>query len=149
MWRLLAAAVLLVPVMLGSACTPHPQPAYEERDQPVSIEDLRILDRADQLLASEANWNRKDTRECPSGASTLSLYCALHAACIEVIGTYDHRRPALQEVRFAIESVSGGREFEHRLMEFNNLPETTFADVKKVLALARANVASRLPKPND
>ena len=51
---------------------------------------------------------------------------------------------ALQEVRFAIEDVTGGREFEHRLMDFNNLPETTFEDVKEVLAVARRRVAARL-----
>ena len=149
MWRYLAASFLLVSVTLGSACDTEPQPAYEERGQPVSIEDLEILDRADQLLANETIWNRNDTRECPSGASTLSLYCALYAACTEVLGTYDHRRVAIQEVRFGIESVSGGREFEHRLMDFNNLPETTFSDVKKVLALARANVATRLTKSKN
>jgi hypothetical protein len=76
------------------------------------------------------------------------LFCALQAASIEVLGQYDHRRVALQEVRFAIERVSGGREFEHRLMDFNNLPGTTFDDIKKVLTMARENVASRLSNPN-
>jgi len=61
-----------------------------------------------------------------------------------VLGNYDHRRVALQEVRFAIEEVSGGREFEHRLMDFNNLPQTRFADIKRVLAIARERVAARL-----
>jgi hypothetical protein len=50
----------------------------------------------------------------------------------------------MQEVRFAIEDVTGGREFEHRLMDFNNLEETTFADIKRVLFIARERVAARL-----
>jgi hypothetical protein len=119
-------------------------PAYEDRDQSVSVTDVEILDKANALLVSESDWNRKDTRECPPDAQTLSLFCALHEASIEVLGSYDHRRVALQEVRFAIEEVSGGRDFEHRLMDFNNLPATTFSDIKKVLAMARAKVAARL-----
>jgi len=61
-----------------------------------------------------------------------------------VMRSDDHRRVALQEVRFAIEEVSGGREFEHRLMDFNNLAETSIGDVRKVLAIARSRVAERL-----
>ena len=126
------------------ACAGCATPAYEDREQPVSVEDLQILDRADALLASESDWNRHDTRECQPGATTLSLFCALQQACVDVLGQYDHRRVALQEVRFAIEDVSGGREFEHRLMDFNNLPETTFGDLKRVLEIARDKVAARL-----
>lgn len=127
-----------------SGCATAPIPAYEDRDQPVSLKDLVILDRASDLLSSESAWNRNDTRECPADAKTLSLFCALQKASIEVIGTYDHRRAALQDVRFAIEDVTKGREFEHRLMDFNNLPETQFSDIKDVLAAARSKVATRL-----
>jgi len=139
-----ALGVLL---MALAGCATAPVPAYEDRDQPVSTIDVEILDRASALLASESDWNRNDTRECPPGARTLSLFCALHEASIDVLGSYDHRRVALQEVRFAIESVSGGREFEHRLMDFNNLPTTRFVDIKQVLAIARAKVAARLASP--
>jgi len=125
-------------------CATAPPPAYEDRDRPVSAQDLEILDKANALLESESDWNRNDTRECPPGARTLSLFCALQKASIETLGSYDHRRVALQEVRFAIEDVSGGREFEHRLMDFNNHPETTFGDIRQVLAIARAKVAARL-----
>jgi hypothetical protein len=40
-------------------------------------QDLAILRKTDAILASEAVWNRRDTRECPAGAKTISLYCAL------------------------------------------------------------------------
>jgi hypothetical protein len=43
----------------------------------------------------------------------------------------------------AIEELSNGRRFEHRLMGFNNHPATTFSDVKRVLAMARARIAAR------
>ena len=149
MWRSLAVSTLLVFGTTGSASATEQPPAHEQRGQPVSIEDLEILDRTDQLLVDEAHWNRNDNRECPPAATTISLYCALHTACTEVLGRYDHRRVALQEVRFAVERVSDGREFEHRLMGFNNLPETSFSDVKKVLASARAEVAARLARASE
>jgi hypothetical protein len=135
--------ILSTPAMMAGCAT---TPAYEQRGQPVDHNDLRILDRAAELLPDEAHWNRQDTRECDPEATALSLFCALQKASIEVLGQYDHRRVALQEVRFAIEEVSGGREFEHRLMDFNNLPETTLEDVRKVLAIARTRVAERLGK---
>ncbi|MEO8366451.1 MAG: DUF3833 family protein [Pseudoxanthomonas sp.] len=122
---------------------PTPIPDYEDRDQPVSVKDLEILDRANTLLANESAWSRKDTRECPPGAKSLSLFCALQKASIEVLGAYDHRRAALQEVRFAIEDATAGREFEHRLMDYNNLPETQFSDIKNILVAARAKVSAR------
>jgi hypothetical protein len=121
-----------------------PTPDYEQRGQPVDEHDLRILDGAAALLADESHWNRHDTRECEAKAATLSLFCALQKASIDVLGKYDHRRVALQEVRFAIEEVSGGREFEHRLMDFNNLPQTSIGDIRRVLAIARSRVAERL-----
>lgn len=110
----------------------------------MSRDDLRILERADALLATEESWNRHDDRNCPAGQRSLSLFCALQAASVEVLGSYDHRRVALQEVRFAIEEVSGGKEFEHRLMDFNNQPETRFQDIKRVLSIARGRVEARL-----
>jgi hypothetical protein len=125
----------------------EPTPDYEQRGQPVDENDLRVLDGAAALLVDASHWNRHDTRECEAGAATLSLFCALQEASIEVLGKYDHRRVALQEVRFAIEEVSGGREFEHRLMDFNNLPETSIDDVRRVLAIARSRVAERLKPP--
>jgi hypothetical protein len=135
----LAAAALLL-----NACTSTP--SYEKRDLPVDAKDVRILEQADQILSDQSKWNRQDNRDCDPKATTWSLFCALQAASIEVLGAYDHRRVALQEVRFAIEDVSGGREFEHRLMDYNNLSTTSFQDIKKVLAIAKGRVEARLQK---
>jgi len=77
------------------------------------------------------------TRECPTDAETRSLFCALHDASIEVLGTYDHRGAALQDVRFAVEDATKGREFDHRPMDFDNLPETQFTGIKSILSAAR------------
>jgi hypothetical protein len=75
---------------------------------------------------------------------TFSLYCALYFGSIDTVGEYQHRRTALQEIRFAVEDASGGREFDHRMMDFNNLPETSFDDVKNVISTVRARLQDRL-----
>ena len=123
-------------------------PQVEQRDQPVTSEDLRILEKAQELLKDEAVWNRQDDRECTDDEASgkRSLFCALQKACIDVLGHYDHRRVALQEVRFAVENATRGREFEHRLRDFNNLPETRLADIKQVLRVATERVQARLKR---
>jgi hypothetical protein len=121
-------------------------PELERRDQPVTNDDLRILLKAEELLKNESVWNRKDDRECDDDEATgkRSLFCALQKACIDVLGAYDHRRVALQEVRFAVEAATRGQDFEHRLRDFNNLPTTQLTDVQRVLRLATDRVKSRL-----
>ena len=120
----------------------------EQRDRPVTNDDVRILQRADELLKDESVWNRKDDRECADDEATgrRSLFCALQKACIDVLGAYDHRRVALQEVRFAVEDATRGKDFEHRLRDFNNLSTTRLADVKKVLQVATDRLKSRLKR---
>jgi hypothetical protein len=119
----------------------------EERSQPVTPEDLRILEKAAELLKDESVWNRADDRECQDDEATgkRSLFCALQKACIDVLGTYDHRRVALQEARFAVVDATRGQQFEHRLRDFNNLATTRLADIKAVLQVATDRVRSRLP----
>ena len=121
-------------------------PELERRDQAVTPDDLRILVRAAELLKDESVWNRADDRDCKDDEATgkRSLFCALQKACIEVLGTYDHRRVALQEVRFAVEDATRGHDFEHRLRDFNNLPSTRLSDIKAVLQVATDRVKSRL-----
>jgi hypothetical protein len=118
----------------------------ERRNQAVTVEDLRILERADAFLKDESAWNRKDDRQCDDDKASgkWSLSCALDVACIEELGHYEHARAALQEVRFVVEEVTHGRQFEGRLMGFNNLPETRFEDIKRVLRIARERVQERL-----
>src|SRR5215471_16303100 len=120
-------------------------PDLERRDQPATPEDVRILETAAALLKDESVWNRNDDRECEDDEATgkRSLFCALEKACIQVLGTYDHRRVALQEVRFAVEDATRGQAFEHRLRDFNNLPTIRLADIKAVLQVAAERVRQR------
>lgn len=106
--------------------------------------DLAIVQRADAMLGSETIWNRADTRECLPEDPKLSLFCALQKASIEVGGSYQHRRTALQEVRFAVEDKTRGKAYQHRLRDFNNDQTTTLADIRAVLAAARLQIERRL-----
>lgn len=121
---------------------------HERPNQPVSADDLRILERADVLLEDPSVWNRDDDLRCDDDRASKkwSLYCALDTACLEVRGGCAHTEVALQEVRFAVEEASHGRQYEGRLMGFNNLKETRFADVKDVLRIAKERVAARLKR---
>lgn len=116
----------------------------ESRSRPVDAADVAIIDRARQILSNEANWDRADDRECSESDTTFSLYCALYFASEEVVGEYQHRRTALQEVRFALEDATQGREYEHRLRDFNNDPSTSLADIHAVLDAARMRINERL-----
>ncbi len=113
-------------------------------DRIVDASDLAILDRSLALITTESQWNRADTRLCDPLDTRFTLYCALQKASTEVLGRYEHRRAALQQVRFAVEEATVGRQYEHRLRDFNNDPHTTLADLRSVVAIARQRVAARL-----
>lgn len=153
------SALLLVLAIATPTCrsgTPQPAPyvpessytattpVAEQRNVPVTAVDLRILEGADALLSDPSKWDRHDDRTCTPEDTTWSLFCALQRASIDVLGSYDHRRVALQEVRFAIEEATPAAVFEHRLRDYNNLQTTSFQDIKTVLHVARERVAGRL-----
>jgi hypothetical protein len=67
------------------------------------------------LLYNESVWNRADDRICDEDESSgsRSPFCTLKKSIINVLGKYDHRRVALQEVRFAIQDATNNRRFQH------------------------------------
>lgn len=106
---------------------------------------MRILQRAAQILSSPSKWNRADTRVCPDDAKTFSLYCALEKATKEANGKFVHRGAAMQEARFVIDDIAPNRKsYHHRLMDYNNDPTTTFAEVQKFFLLLEKRVSARL-----
>lgn len=111
---------------------------------PVTKADLQIVRRARQILSSPAKWNRADNRKCPVEEKTFSLYCALEKATDEVTGNFAHRGAAMQEARFVIDDITNHRNYDHRLMGYNNDPTTTFSDIQKVFDLLEADIAKRL-----
>jgi hypothetical protein len=102
--------------------------------------DLKILKRADAILSAASIWNRADDRKCPSTATSWSIYCAAQRATIEITGGFHHRRPALELVRQIVDERTKGRNYDHRLMDYNNDPSTTLAEVHSLFAEAMRRI---------
>ncbi|GHN01570.1 hypothetical protein WSM22_30590 [Cytophagales bacterium WSM2-2] len=118
----------------------------ENRDLKFDALDLKIIKLADSILSDPSKWNKQDDRECKDDitAGRYSLYCALYKASMDVLGEYIHRRAGMQVVRFTLEKYENGRVKEHRLMDWNNHPDTSFEEVKKVLKEAIETVKKQV-----
>ena len=130
-----------------SGATTQPDDPCDDSNSrpPVTKADVEIAQRARQILDSPDKWNRADTRVCPAGAKTYSVYCALEKATDEVSGDFQHRGAAMQEMRFVVEDVAPkGKDYEHRLMGYNNDASTTFADIQKAMGMLESRIAQRL-----
>ena len=110
----------------------------------LSPNDLEIVIRAAAILSNESVWDRADDRVCESDDTTWSLYCALRRATEEIVGHSHHTQPALQVVRVVVHEKAAERITDHRLMNFNNHPETTLAEVQDVLRIASERIQARL-----
>jgi very-short-patch-repair endonuclease len=102
--------------------------------------DIAIISRAIALLPNESVWNKNDNRQCPAGQSKISMFCALAQATTEISGGIHYRQPAAQAVREALNGVDAKRIKTHRIMDFNNHPDTTLAEIHAVLGTARARL---------
>lgn len=109
---------------------------------PTSV-DQRIVRRAAMLLANTSAWNRSDDRNCPTGAETLSIYCAMEKATVQVTGGFSHTRPALQVVRNVIAERSAGRHYDHLLMDYNNDVRTRLDDVQSAFKEAEQRMGDQ------
>lgn len=142
----LALAVLMLPLTVKAQGTAAQSSAADDSNArpPVTQADLQIVQRARKILDSPSKWNRADNRVCPEGAKTFSLYCALEMATIELGGKSEHRGAALQEARFVIDEIAADRNYDHRLMGYNNDPNTTFTDIQEVFSILERLIALRL-----
>lgn len=111
---------------------------------PATQDDINILKRATALLATPDVWNKQDNRQCPPGQPKLSVFCALIQATEEISGGYHYRQPAMQAVREVVNEVGGKRVDKHRLMDYNNHPDTTLAEIHTLLQRAQTKVEQRL-----
>jgi len=139
-------SVALLP-LAAAAQAPATQPATADDSDarpPVTTADLQIVQRARKLLDSPAKWNRADNRKCPADAKTFSLYCALETATVQSGRNFEHRGAALQEMRFVIDEITAERNYDHRLMDYNNDPTTTFADIQEVFRITESLITLRL-----
>lgn len=111
---------------------------------PPTMDDIRIIQRASALLSDAKVWNKNDDRNCPPNPQKWSVFCALMQATEEVAGGVHYRQPALQIVREVVSEVGGTRVKTHRLMEYNNHPDTTLDDIRVMLRLAQSRLEQRL-----
>ena len=114
-----------------------------------TIEDIQILRRADTLLSDASKWNHFGDRECDPVAQSWNLYCVVHRASVDVTHRFEHRSAAMQEVRWVVDDRTRGIELQHRLMDYNNLPTTTFADIKAVLADAITRLEAKVDRHSE
>ena len=56
----------------------------------------------------------------------------------------EYRDAALQEMRFVIDEIAASRNYDHRLMDYNNDPTTSFADTQEVLRITESLISLRL-----
>ena len=126
--------IIFISIFLTSLSTVG-QTTEENRNLVFDSLDLKIIRRADSILSDPSKWNKQDDRECNDDIANgkYSLFCSLYKASFDITGEYMHRRPAMQIVRFTLEKYENGRVKEHRLMDWNNHPDTKFEEVKKVL----------------
>ena len=151
---LILAAILIVGptfrAQVPSDKTANPSGDDSNVRPPVTTADVKIVQRAREILSSPSKWNRADTRVCPPEAKTFSLYCALEKATNEVSGNFKHRGAAMQEARFVIDEIAPkAKNYDHRLMGYNNDATTTFADIQKVFELLEERVAKRLTEESE
>lgn len=118
-------------------------------DVPVTNTDLEIINQVIKMLDKPSSWHQNDDRDCEDDVEkkVYSLFCALKTASIEAEGDYNHRNAIMQKVRHQIEKRYPGREWNHRLMDFNNLAETDFTTIQNLLQEIREEVQTALMEP--
>jgi hypothetical protein len=110
----------------------------DDSDARPPVTKANIVRRAAGILNSPEKWNRAANRVGPSDAKTLSLYCALERATDEVSKNFQHRGGAVQEARFVIQEIApDAKRYSHRLMDYNNDPNTSFAGRPGGILVAR------------
>ncbi|MEE8294533.1 MAG: hypothetical protein V3R64_02370 [Sphingomonadales bacterium] len=125
-------------ILAVSACSSGPGVDYFT----VSEDDLEILQETRLLLAEESQWARNEETQCDLEAEAFTLFCALQKASFDVAEDFMLRRPALEEVRYAIDEISP--ELDRRLLDFNNLETTDLAKIHLVIDMALERLQVRL-----
>ena len=113
---------------------------------PATESDIEILEMAEQLLAATNHWHQDDDRECKNDiqSNQWSLFCALKYSSLETAGEYNHHNTAIQSVRFTIDEVVPDHQFEHTLMDFNNLDSTTHIEILNILESSKKRIENEL-----
>ena len=128
-------------------CTSCWRPELRFTDQ-----DLRIVDRAHELLSPSGVWDSQDRPgTCPPPGNRYTLRCALRKATSDVTGMAsdnENQDPAaVAEVTYSVIDRLGNRERLFGgppLIVYNNRPETTVADVIGLFNEARQKIQTDL-----
>jgi hypothetical protein len=115
-------------------------------DVPVTPVDLKIIRKAKEFLKVEKSWHKNDDRNCEDDIekNCFSLFCALQRASIEFEGEYNHRNAIMQKIRHTIVEIYPNKKWEHRLRDFNNMPETDFDVLMELLNRVESEVVIEL-----
>ena len=149
--RLQLGVLTLVLTIAASMSATSAQSLDDSQSQPpVSKSDVMIVQMARQVLNSPEKWNRADNRNCPGNETTFSLYCALEKATDEITHDFTHRGAAMQEARFVIDGdLAPNNHYDHRLMDYNNDPHRTFADIQRFFDLLQGRIEGRLAEQDE
>lgn len=123
--------------------------AFQQQAKPTSganaaasDSDIRIVRAMQQILSSSDKWNHNDTGDCPATAATFSIRCALKKAREQVTGN-SGGGAVMEEARTLVDAIEP-KKYDQRLIDYNNDPATTFADVQAFLRFLENRVTKRL-----
>jgi hypothetical protein len=126
------------PLAPPMTCPPPPQPS-------ITALDLKIVDRAREILGSPAKWNKNDKQECPAGQKTLGIFCAFKQASEETIGEWNEVSPVMREARQLVDSLAK-KQYNARLVDYNNDPDVTFADLQSFFRILHDRLSRRVER---
>lgn len=114
-----------------------------------SAEDIRIIEKAIELLSAPAAWNSQDALgSCASEADNYSIRCAMVKATEEVTGRTPRGRqnvpPVLLDLVFTITARSQGQQPGNVLITYNNDPKTSAEDMISMLEVVRKRIQKDL-----
>jgi len=138
----LGTLLLALPILAQTVSVSAPAPKSWTKT-PVTTDDLHIAQRATDILSSPEKWNRNDTDNCPTEATTFSLYCALQKASHEVSGKEDGDNAVMQEARITADLIAP-KKYGARLAGYNNDPATSFQDVQKFFQILKNRLSRRM-----
>lgn len=111
--------------------------ADQKRASPISVADIKVLNRVRSYFKNPTQWNRHDDRSraisyCPRNPQSRTLFCALYDATVFVRGEFYPQAPASGFLFEAI-SAASPRNYQHPLTDFNNDPLLEFGAMTRML----------------
>jgi hypothetical protein len=110
----------------------------------VTQTDIEVVKKVESILDSPAKWDKGSTQDCKPNATTFGIYCAFEAASVAVTGKFDDHAPGITETRQLISRTAPhAAQYSARLVDYNNDPTVTFADLQNLLKAVETNLQKR------